>query len=632
MALSPQWLDELRSRVTLSSVIMRTTKLQKAGNEWKACCPFHNEKSPSFTVNDQKAFYHCFGCQAHGDVISWMTDQRGMSFMDAVKELAAEAGMEVPAADPQSAARAQQRAGLHDVMQSAQDYFVRNLQENGGSGARDYLKSRGFDSHTIERFGFGYAPPDRQGMKAALAKYDEPMLIEGGLRIAVDDKEPYDRFRSRLMLPIQDARGRVIAFGGRILEEGTKAPKYLNSPDTPLFDKGRNLYNLHRAGPASRKTNRVIVVEGYMDVIALACAGIEDAVAPMGTALTETQIEMLWRMVETPVLCFDGDAAGQRAAMRAVERALPMLRPAHSLRIVRLPSGLDPDDLLKQKGRKAMDDVLDGAATLLDTLWSHERDALPLSTPEDKAGLKARLLAHTGAIQDSDIRSLYRRELLERFSAFAYPPREQKPWVKREWKPGGFKQANPVLSPDAAARLRRSSSGGSRDVLATAVIAGLARHPDQIMRHAEQLERFAASDTRIGPVIDSLIEAAEALEPGSISPILDLDGISQAPDETRFSFLREGTDPIAACDDLAEAVSLLVERPALEAALAAATARFETDPEGAFIEQQRLLKRKLEFERRLGQMVSERAAQAAQNDLDRQTVRSSGNDGIETDR
>ncbi|WP_209347540.1 DNA primase [Pontixanthobacter sp. CEM42] len=631
MALSPQWLDELRSRVTLSSVIMRTTKLQKAGHEWKACCPFHDEKSPSFTVNDQKAFYHCFGCQAHGDVISWMTDQRGMSFMDAVKELAAEAGMEVPAADPQSAARAEQRAGLHDVMQSAQDYFVRNLQGNDGSGARDYLKGRGFDQHTIERFGFGYAPPDRQAMKAALSEFEEPMLIEGGLRIAVDAKEPYDRFRSRLMLPIQDARGRVIAFGGRILETNTKAPKYLNSPDTPLFDKGRNLYNLHRAGPASRKTNRVVVVEGYMDVIALAAAGIEDAVAPMGTALTETQIEMLWRMVETPVLCFDGDAAGQRAAMRAVERALPMLRPSHSLRIVRLPTGLDPDDLLQQKGRKAMDEVLEGAATLLDTLWTFERDAQPLTTPEDKAGLKARLLSHTDAIQDSDIRSLYRRELLERFSAFAYPPREQKPWVKREWKPGGFKQATPTLSPDAAARLKRSSSGGSRDILANAVVAGLARHPDQILRHADQLERFAASDNRVGPVIDSLIEAAEVLEPGDTSPILIPDGISQAPDETRFSFLREGTDPKAACDDLAEAVSLLVERPALEAALAAATARFETDPEGAFTEQQRLLKRKLEFEQRLGQMVSERAAKAAQSDSDRQTAQTDSHDDIETD-
>ena len=618
MALSPQWLDELRARVTLSSVIMRTTKLQKAGHEWKACCPFHDEKSPSFTVSDQKGFYHCFGCGAYGDVIRWMTDQRGMQFMDAVKELAAEAGMEVPAPDPRSAERAQQRAGLHDVMHSAQDYFVRNLQSNGGAGARDYLKSRGFDQHTIERFGFGHAPPDRQAMKSALSEFEEPMLIEAGLRIAVDDKEPYDRFRSRLMLPIQDARGRVIAFGGRILETDTKAPKYLNSPDTPLFDKGRNLYNLHRAGPASRQTNRVIVVEGYMDVIALAAAGIEDAVAPMGTALTERQLEMLWRMVETPILCFDGDAAGQRAAIRALSRALPMLRPSHSLRIVRLPSGLDPDDLLKQNGRAAMDDLLDNAASLLETLWSFERDAQELNTPEDKAGLKARLLSHVDAIEDQDIRSLYKRELLEKFSAFAFPPREQKQWQKREWKPGGFKQATPRLSPEAARRLKRATSGGNRDILSAAVIAGLTRFPDQIMHHADSLERFAASDPKIAPAIDSLIEAAEVLEPGDTSPILAPDGNLAAPDETRFSFLREGIDPKAARDDLAEAVSLLVERPALEAALAAATARFETDPEGAFAEQQRLLKRKLEFETRLGQMVSERAAKAAQSDSERQ--------------
>ena len=630
MALSPQWLDELRARVTLSSVILRTTKLQKSGHEWKACCPFHDEKSPSFTVSDQKGFYHCFGCQAHGDVISWMTDQRGLSFMDAVKELAAEAGMEVPAADPGSAQRAEQRAGLHDVMQSAQDWFAQNLQANGGSGARDYLKTRGFDAHTVSRFGFGFAPAERQAMKSALSDYEEPMLIEGGLRIAVDDKEPYDRFRSRLMLPIHDARGRVIAFGGRILEANTKAPKYLNSPDTPLFDKGSTLYNLHRAGPASRQTNRLVVVEGYMDVIALAAAGIEDAVAPLGTALTERQLELLWRMVEMPVLCFDGDAAGQRAAMRAISRALPMLRPSHSLRIVQLPAGLDPDDLLIQQGRKAMDTLIDNAASLLDTLWTYERDVQPLTSPEDKAGLKARLLGHVDTIQDPDIRSLYKRELLERFSEFAFPPRERKPWVKRDWKPGGFKQPNPTLSPEASARLKRASSGGSRDVLATAVVVGLARFPDQVLRHSEPLGRFAASDQRLGPVIDSLIEAAEMLEVGNTSPILVPESIVPPSDETRFSFLREGIDPKAACDDLAEAVSLLVERPALEAALAAATARFETDPEGAFAEQQRLLKRKLEFETRLGQMVSERAAKAALNDSDRQTP-DAGQDGTETD-
>ncbi len=250
--LTPQWLDELRARVTLSSVIGRTTRLTKAGHEFKACCPFHNEKSPSFTVNDQKGFYHCFGCGAHGDVIRWMTDQRGLSFMDAVKELASEAGMEVPAPDPRAAKAAEQRDTLHDVMKAAQDWFVAQLAGPEGERARAYLATRGFDAHTVQRFGFGYAPEGRQALKAALKDVPEDRLIEAGLRIAVEDKEPYDRFRGRLMLPIEDARGRVIAFGGRILDaQKTDAPKYLNSPDTPLFDKGRTLYNLHRAGPAS---------------------------------------------------------------------------------------------------------------------------------------------------------------------------------------------------------------------------------------------------------------------------------------------------------------------------------------------------------------------------------------------
>src|SRR6185312_16886381 len=386
MALSPQWLDELRARVTLSSVIMRTTKLQKSGREWKACCPFHNEKSPSFTVNDEKGFYHCFGCGAHGDVIRWMTDQRGLGFMDAVKELASQAGMEVPRPDPREAEREEQRAGLHDVMASAQEWFKNSLLSDEGRRAREYLGSRGFDAHTIERFGFGYAPEDRQALKKALSQYEEPMLIEAGLRIAVDGKDPYDRFRGRLMLPIQDARGRVIAFGGRILDsDKTDAPKYLNSPDTPLFDKGRTLYNLHRAGPASRKSGRIVLVEGYMDVIALAAAGIEEAVAPMGTALTERQIELLWRLAEVPILCFDGDAAGQRAAMRAAVRALPLLRPGHSLSFVHLPAGLDPDDLLRKQGRGAMDRLLGEPHSLLEMIWRHESSAAPLRSPEDKA-------------------------------------------------------------------------------------------------------------------------------------------------------------------------------------------------------------------------------------------------------
>jgi DNA primase len=612
MALTPQWLDELRARVTLSSVVMRTTKLQKAGREWKACCPFHNEKSPSFTVSDEKGFYHCFGCGAHGDVIRWMTDQRGLSFMDAVKELASEAGMEVPRADPHQAEQAERRAGLHDVMASAQEWFKNNLLSEEERSVREYLASRGLDGHTIERFGFGYAPEDRKALKRALAQYPEPMLIEAGLLIAVDDKEPYDRFRGRLMLPIQDARGRVIAFGGRILENGkTDAPKYLNSPDTPLFDKGRTLYNLHRAGPASRKTNRIVVVEGYMDVIALAASGIEEAVAPMGTALTERQIELLWRMVEVPILCFDGDAAGQRAAMRAAARALPLLRPGHSLAFVHMPAGLDPDDLLKKDGRTAMDRLLAEPHSLLETLWRHESNAQPLRSPEDKAGLKERLMAHAESIQHPEIRALYRRELGDRFSAFAFPKREFVP--RKDWRSKLSDKRAPA--PSDTTELRRLRSG-ARDHLTQAVLAGLARHPHEIARHAEALARLASAAGETAQAIDTLLDASEALEAGGENPISALKYLAAPPESTRFSFLMEGTDPQDAREDLAEAVALLVERPALEAAIAEATARFEADPEGAFAEQQRLRKRKLEIEVRLGQMARKRAAGPALEHID----------------
>ncbi|WP_128892527.1 DNA primase [Erythrobacter sp. HKB08] len=628
MALSPQWLDELRSRVTLSSVIMRTTKLQRAGREWKACCPFHDEKTPSFTVSDEKGFYHCFGCGAHGDVIRWMTDQRGLPFMDAVKELAAEAGMEVPAPDPRAAQRAEKRASLVDVTEAAQQWFVQQLASDAGARAREYLASRGFPAAILREFGFGYAPDNKQALKAGLANFDEAMLVESGMRIETEEREHYDRFRDRVMLPIQDMRGRVIAFGGRILGKREGVAKYLNSPDTPLFDKGRTLYNIHRAGPASRKTDRMVVVEGYMDVIALAAAGIEDAVAPLGTALTETQIGLLWRMVDAPVLCFDGDAAGQRAAMRAVTRALPLLRPGKTLRIVQLPSGLDPDDLIREKGRGAMEQLLDRPASMLDTLWQYELAAEPLGSPEAKAGLKARLLEHVDAIEDQDIRALYRRELLDKFSAYAFPRRE-KFGGKQPWKKGAPQPA-PGLTPDAARRLKQASGAASKTGLASAVVHGLARHPDQIDRHADVLSRFAEQDQSLAPAIDFLLDAAETLEHGGDSPILLPDGLVAPPDETRFAFLREGTDPKAARDALAEAVSLLVERPALDAALLAATARFETDPEGAFAEQQRLLKRKLDFERRLGQMVGERAASAARSDSDGRSAQAASS-GPKTD-
>ncbi len=608
MALTPQWLDELRMRTTLSAVVGRTVRLTKAGREFKACCPFHQENTPSFYVNDEKGFYHCFGCEAHGDAIRWLTDQRGMPFMDAVKELAAEAGMEVPAADPRAARQAEKRASLHDVTAAAQEWFVGRLRGDDGARAREYLTGRGFSDATIREFGFGYAPDSKQAMQQGLTRFDETKLVESGMRIETEDGTRYDRFRDRLMLPIHDQRGRVIAFGGRILEERQGAAKYLNSPDTPLFDKGRTLYNLHRAAPAARQTGRLLVVEGYMDAIALADAGISEVVAPLGTALTEAQIELLWRQVERPILCFDGDNAGQRAAMRAVTRALPLLRPSHSLAIVHLPAGLDPDDLVKRKGVGALEALLERPDSLLDALWMFEKNAAPLDSPEAKAGLKARLLEHVEAVQHPDIRSLYKRELLERFSAFAFPPRPSREFKKSSRPAFGRYDATPrTVDPQTRSRIESAMAGGARDGLLAAVIAGFLRFPDQIAAQESALAAFAARDPKAGPAIDSLLVAAETLDSRADLPISLGEGLPALPETSYFAFLDEGTDPDDAREELAEAVSLLVERPALEAALAQATARFETDPEGAFAEQQRLLRKKLEFESRLGQMASRRA-------------------------
>lgn len=606
MAITPQWKDELRARITLSTLVQRSVKLTRAGREWKGCCPFHEEKTPSFYVNDQKQFYHCFGCGAHGDAISWMVDQQGLQFMDAVKELASIAGMEVPAPDPAMAKRAEQRASLIDVTEAAQKFFVTSLAGPSGGAAREYLARRGFSPAVMHEFGFGWAPDDRQALPRALSGFGEDMLEGAGMRAANEQGERYDRFRGRVMLPIQDARGRVIAFGGRILDKRDGVAKYLNSPDTDLFDKGRTLYNLHRAAPAARQSGRVVVVEGYMDVIALANAGINDAVAPLGTALTEMQLELLWRMVEVPVLCFDGDAAGQRAAMRAIARALPMLAPMRSLGIVRLPAGLDPDDLIKAQGPKAMEQLLSRPAPLIDTLWEFERDAQPLATPEAKAGLKARLMAHVETIADPEIKSLYRRELGDRFSAFAYPPRPPRPAPQPRQQQGqraGWKGANfppPGLSEEARAQLSGMMAGGQRQGLMQAVLAGLARYPGQIARHTEALISLARLLPEAASAIESLLELAETLDSREATAIWQPTQGQPAPSaDIRYAFLDEGTDPDAACEELAEAVSLLVERPALEAALAATIARFDSDPEGSFAEQTRLRAQLMATEERL---------------------------------
>jgi DNA primase len=337
VSLSTAFLDELRARTTLSAIIAPSVKLTKAGREYKACCPFHQEKTPSFTINDEKGFYHCFGCGAHGDAIRFLTDARGLPFMDAVKELAGKAGIDVPAPDPRAQARQEQSAGLYDVMAAAQLLFAEQLAGIEGAAAREYLTKRGIDAGAVQRFGIGFAPDSRGKLKAALAAFDEEKLVESGMLIRPDDGKPsYDRFRGRLMIPIRDPRGRVIAFGGRILGPGE--PKYLNSPETPLFDKGRTLYNLDLASPASRAAGRVIVVEGYMDVIGLDRAGIREAVAPNGTALTEAQLERMWRLEPAPT----ATAPGKKPRSAPRPGPCPTLHPTRPCASSRFPRARTP--------------------------------------------------------------------------------------------------------------------------------------------------------------------------------------------------------------------------------------------------------------------------------------------------
>ena len=607
MTLTPQWLDELRARTTLSALIGRTVKVTKAGREFKACCPFHNEKTPSFTINDEKGFYHCFGCSAHGDAIRWMTDQRGLSFMDAIKELASEAGMEVPAPDPKAAKQAESRAGLHDVMAAAQDHFVAALAGLEGAGAREYLARRGMTTDTIKAFGFGFAHNSRTALKTALKEFGVPMLVEAGLLIAIDDKEPYDRFRGRLMIPIRDPRGRVIAFGGRILGEGE--PKYLNSPDTPLFDKGRTLYNLDRCSPASRQTGRVIVVEGYMDVIAIAQAGFADAVAPLGTALTEQHIQMLWRMTEKPLLCFDGDAAGQKAALRAALRALPLLKPGHSLQFVTLPEGQDPDDLVKKSGPKALAALLDASEPLVERLWRSEVAAGSLATPEDRAGLKQRLGVHLVSIADSEIRRHYADAFRERFDTlFAVKPRA--PFVpgikgqKRDWR-------KPQILPPGSET--KSFNAKTSDFLVQGVLGALLRDPALLDRHRETLSDFVPTDANHARLLGAMLDATFAKES------LDTDGLITILDEKLynvvisllhsngkvFAFNRGengvGGDGLSnASKELGEAIRLMKQRPALEEALEHATLLAVSEmTDETFAEQQRLRSEKKAFDDRI---------------------------------
>ncbi|MFT5487302.1 MAG: DNA primase [Paracoccaceae bacterium] len=425
MAFAPQFLDEIRARLSLSDVVSRRVKLIQRGREHTGLCPFHNEKSPSFTVSNDKNFYHCFGCGAHGDVIGYLMQAEGVSFPEAVERLAAEAGLEVPVSSPEERAQEQRRAGLLEVMEAACAYYEKVLRSPMGKTALAYLHGRGLSDETISRFRLGFAPPGNSLKTAIMSDaMPEALLAEGGLVRKPDDGRPsYDFFRDRVLFPIGDARGRIIAFGGRTMGDGE--PKYLNSPDTPLFDKRRTLYGLAQARSAAHDKHRILVTEGYMDVIALSQNGIAEAVAPLGTALSESHLALLWKVTNEPYLCFDGDNAGQRAAGRSAERALPLLAPERSLRFLTLPAGEDPDSLVSTQGAQAMEELITKSTPLDAVIWGLETAGREFDTPERIAGLEKRLEDRALSIADRKVQfqyqSLFRQKLRDMINAARNP-------------------------------------------------------------------------------------------------------------------------------------------------------------------------------------------------------------------
>ncbi len=527
MAFPPSFLDEVRTRLKLSDIVGRSVKLIRKGREYSGLCPFHNEKTPSFTVSDEKNFYHCFGCGAHGDVFTFLIENEGLSFPEAVERAALEAGLEVPVSIPQELEQKRQKTKLADVVENACSFYESTLWTDAGRKGLDYLRGRGLTDQIIRRFRLGFAPAGNL-LKTSLVSDEVPesVFLEAGLmRKPNNGRSPYDFFRDRVIFPICDGRGRPIAFGGRIMGNG--APKYLNSPDTPLFDKRRTLYGLNIARKVSYDTGRIIVTEGYMDVIALAQAGLYETVAPLGTALTESHLVQLWKLADEPILCFDGDTAGRRATARAAERALPLLAPGKSLRFVTLPTGEDPDSLVSAQGPAAINALIDDARPLASVIWSLEAEGRELSTPERIAGLEKRLEDRVMSIADRKVQfqyqSLFRQKLREMAEVRGkrsgrakaqghggYRNEYYTPNSRRSWR--GFAE-------NSAFSVRRVSPQVLKRRLEQALLAALVNHPDLLDTFAEDIAKINVSD----PALDNLRQ--EILKLHALSVELDSDGL-----------------------------------------------------------------------------------------------------------
>ena len=522
---TPDYLDELKARLRPSDVIGRYVKLKKQGNEWAGLSPFTKEKTPSFFVNDNKGFYHCFSSGKHGDIISFLQETQRLTFVEAVERLAEEAGLPLPVETPGEAARAERAQGLAEASGAAAKFFAATLQRANGSAALDYLVGREITKAQIETFSIGFAPPSRNALKDHLINkgFTEDTLVEAGLLIKPDDgSASYDRFRNRVMFPILGARDRVIAFGGRTLDPNARA-KYLNSPETPLFHKGSVLYNFTAARNAAAEAKApLIVCEGYMDVIALWGAGIKHAVAPLGTALTEDQLALLWRASDEPVLCFDGDKAGRGAAHRSVDRALPLLKPGKSLRFAFMPEGQDPDDLLRAEGVGAVEQVLADELPLVDVLWERELDSHLLDTPERRAALRAHLRDLVKAIGDKDVRSAYGAELARRLDERFAPARKQ--WSppnrqggRRPGRPGA--RDNPFAAdarPTADLKRRGGPSQWSREAV---FLRAAVNHPGLIERQESAFFELDIVEPGLKLLLSEILAAISA-NPGLDSAAL----------------------------------------------------------------------------------------------------------------
>jgi DNA primase len=544
MKFPPQLLDDIRARLPVSQVVGRKVALKKAGREWKGLSPFKTEKSPSFYVNDQKGFYHCFASGEHGDIFKFVMTTEGLTFPEAVERLAAEAGVPMPKFEPRSREQAEryeeeqdERTRLYALLQASQAFFVAQLHGSNGHVARRYVEEkRGLSRDTIEAFGIGYAPSSRTALKEHLAglgfKVDE-MVLSGMLAGGDDIPNPYDRFRQRVMFPIADTKGRVIAFGGRALQADVPA-KYLNSPETPLFHKGHVLYNAAKARPLAHTKSRILVVEGYMDVVALTEGGFGEAVAPLGTALTQDQVQLLWRMADEPILCFDGDSAGKKAAYRAIDTVMPFLKPGISLRFAFLPDGLDPDDLIRQNGPAAMEACLSQTRSLIDVMWDREWASGDWTTPERRAQLELQLNTLIARIEHESVRLLYQKEIRNRlYEAWGAKRREQqrsgphKVMPGQKWGQGGRGGFKPGFNPSGARggfpfglptrqpasdSLRQSRLGTGHPVgppqREALLMLALINHPWLIEAQCEEIAALELTHRPFGPLKTALLDIA----------------------------------------------------------------------------------------------------------------------------